>query len=63
MIHDATTYRSSLNVSGITTLSNNTVINGYVHVGKSTDCSSATKINIKGSSSGYSQPLVRIGQT
>ena len=36
---------------------------GNVNIGISTDYSTSTKMNIKGSSSGYSQPLVRIEQT
>ncbi len=38
-------------------------INGNVNIGISTDYSTATKLNIQGSSSVYSQPLVRIEQT
>ena len=37
--------------------------NGNVGIGTNTEYSTATKLNIKGSSSGYSQPLVRIEQT
>jgi len=37
--------------------------NGNVNIGTSTEYSTATKMNIKGASYGYSQPLVRIEQT
>ena len=37
--------------------------NGNVNIGSTTDFSTASKMNIKGASNGYSQPLVRIEQT
>ena len=42
---------------------NNISCSGNINVGVATNYSTATKMNIKGSSSGYSQPLVRIEQT
>jgi hypothetical protein len=44
-------------------LNGNITCTGNINVGVATNYSTATKMHIKGASSGYSQPLVRIEQT
>jgi hypothetical protein len=55
-------YAMRLLSNGNTTFGANMIVSGNVGIGTNTPFSTATKLTISGSSSGYSQPLVRITQ-